>query len=132
MPAQAARTFYAQNSTWAKANIQWLIDTKRTAVAVFRDSRRLCHKLLQVNIEIDVGLHRGGVQSETQFAEMLSVIEQYPLYLKPSRLDGLRCACHQNSHQSSKNQIQAYQRVAADLFKLSKGHSNAVSSPLEQ
>lgn len=87
MPAQAARTFYVQNSAWTKANIQWLIDTKERLLQYLEIAKDYAISL-QVNIEIDVGLHRGGVQSKTQFAEMLSVIQQYPRYLKLSGLMG--------------------------------------------
>ena len=87
MPAQAARAFYAQNSAWTKANTQWLIDTKQRLLQYLEIAKDYAISL-QVNIEIDVGLHRGGVQSKTQFAEMLSVIQQYPQYLKLSGLMG--------------------------------------------
>ena len=87
IPAQVAHAFYAQNSAWTNANIQWLIDTKERLLQYLEIAKDYAISL-HVNIEIDVGLHRGGVQSETQFAEMLSVIQQYPQYLKLSGLMG--------------------------------------------
>lgn len=87
MPAQAARAFYAENSAWTKANIQWLIDTKERLLQYLEIAKDYAISL-HVNIEIDVGLHRGGVQSEKKLAEMLSVIQQYPEYLKLSGLMG--------------------------------------------
>ena len=87
MPAQAARTFYVQNSAWTKANIQWLIDTKERLLQYLEIAKDYAISL-QVNIEIDVGLHRGGVQSTQQLTEILKMIQQYPQYLKLSGLMG--------------------------------------------
>ena len=87
MPAQVAHAFYAQNSAWTNANIQWLIDTKERLLQYLEIAKDYAISL-QVNIEIDVGLHRGGVQSSRQLAEILKLIQHYPQYLKLSGLMG--------------------------------------------
>ena len=87
MPAQAVHHFYEQHSQWSDAKIQWLVDTEQRLQQYLEiaQSYSIC---LQVNIEIDVGLHRGGVQSTQQFSEILKLIQQYPQYLKLSGLMG--------------------------------------------
>ena len=87
MPAQIVHHFYQQHSQWSDAKIQWLVDTTQRLQQYLEiaQSYSIC---LQVNIEIDVGLHRGGVQSSRQLAEILKLIQQYPQYLKLSGLMG--------------------------------------------
>lgn len=87
MPAQAVDYFYQQHSQWSDAKIQWLVDTTQRLQQYLEiaQSYSIC---LQVNIEIDVGLHRGGVQSSRQLAEILKLIQHYPQYLKLSGLMG--------------------------------------------
>lgn len=87
MPAQAVHYFYEQHSGWSEARIQWLVDTTQRLEQYLEiaQSYSIC---LHVNIEIDVGLHRGGVQSSQQLTEILKLIQQYPQYLKLSGLMG--------------------------------------------
>ena len=87
MPAQAVDYFYQQHSQWFDAKVQWLVDTTQRLQQYLEIAQRysIC---LQVNIEIDVGLHRGGVQSSQQLAEILKLIQHYPQYLKLSGLMG--------------------------------------------
>ena len=87
MPAQAVHHFYQQHSQWSDAKIQWLVDTTQRLQQYLEiaQSYSIC---LQVNIEIDVGLHRGGVKSIQQLTEILKLIQQYPQYLKLSGLMG--------------------------------------------
>lgn len=87
MPAQAVDYFYQQHSQWSDAKIQWLIDTTQR-LKQYLDIAQNYSICLQVNIEIDVGLHRGGVQSTQQLSEILKLIQQYPQYLKLSGLMG--------------------------------------------
>lgn len=87
MPAHMARSFYTQYAAWADTNIQWLIDTKQRLLQ-YLDIAKDYGLCLQVNIEIDIGLHRGGVESEQQLIELLTLIQQYPQYLKLSGLMG--------------------------------------------
>ncbi|RZF55698.1 alanine racemase [Acinetobacter halotolerans] len=87
MPAQAARCFYEKHSEWSDAKVQWLIDTKQR-LQQYLEIAQVYSICLNVNIEIDVGLHRGGVQSTQQLAEILKLIQQYPQHLKLSGLMG--------------------------------------------
>lgn len=87
MPAQAARYFYEKHSEWSDAKVQWLIDTKQR-LQQYLEIAQVYSICLNVNIEIDVGLHRGGVQSTQQLAEILKLIQQYPQYLKLSGVMG--------------------------------------------
>ncbi|MCH7330700.1 alanine racemase [Acinetobacter modestus] len=87
MPAQAVHQFFDQHAEWSNANIQLLIDSKQRLQQYIEIAQTysLC---LKVNIEIDVGLHRGGVQSAAQMVEILKLIQEYPQYLKLSGLMG--------------------------------------------
>lgn len=87
MPAQTVRHFFEQHAEWSNAKIQWLIDTKQR-LQQYLEIAQLYSLCLDVNIEIDVGLHRGGVQSIQQLTEILKLIQQYPQYLKLSGLMG--------------------------------------------
>ena len=87
MPAQAVRHFFDQHAEWSNAKIQWLIDTKQR-LQQYLEIAQLYSLCLDVNIEIDVGLHRGGVQSTQQLTEILKLIQQYPQYLQLSGLMG--------------------------------------------
>ncbi|MBP9788581.1 MAG: alanine racemase [Acinetobacter sp.] len=87
MPAQTVRHFFEQHAEWSNAKIQWLIDTKQR-LQQYLEIAQLYSLCLDVNIEIDVGLHRGGVQSVQQLTEILKLIQQYPQYLKLSGLMG--------------------------------------------
>lgn len=87
IPAQAVFDFYALHSAWSNAKIQWLVDTKQRLQQYLAIAQRfgIC---LAINIEIDVGLHRGGVQSAAELTEILTLIQQHPQQLKFSGLMG--------------------------------------------
>ena len=91
MPVHAVQRFYqslfGQKGLHTQVNIQWLIDSQARLEQYLQlaQSLNLC---LNVNIEIDVGLHRGGVSSQEQFVAMLNLIQQHPLDLKFSGLMG--------------------------------------------
>lgn len=87
MPAQVVHQFFEQYMEWSTAKIQWLIDTK-VRLQQYLEIAQKYSICLDINIEIDVGLHRGGVQSTQQFTEILALIQQYPQYLKLSGLMG--------------------------------------------
>ncbi len=87
MPAQVVHQFFEQHMEWSTAKIQWLIDTK-VRLQQYLEIAKKYFICLDINIEIDVGLHRGGVQSTQQFTEILALIQQYPQYLKLSGLMG--------------------------------------------
>jgi len=84
MPVRAASAFYdrfSPESTFDPSRrLQWLIDSP----ARLEQYRRLaCDRGLkmQVNVEIDVGLHRGGVRRPEDLAPILRVIEEDPEHL---------------------------------------------------
>lgn len=80
LPVKAAARFYDHHTTNAfdpASQLQWLIDTparlqEYAALAAGRDLA------INVNIEIDVGLHRGGVSDPSETAQMLDMIAAAP------------------------------------------------------
>lgn len=91
MPVRAAEQFYEQHkneqpvATPERFNparqLQWLIDTPERlneylALARFKELH------LKINIEIDVGLHRGGVADTETLDSMLKIIEANPYFLE--------------------------------------------------
>ncbi len=77
MPVNAAREFYgALRPGWnfdPSKKVQWLIDSPerlKQYLALAKEKRLL----MRINIEIDVGLHRGGITRIEQLDEMLGLI----------------------------------------------------------
>lgn len=87
MPIHAVISFYKENLQYKNVNIQWLVDTK-TRLNQYLNFAQQEKLRLQINIEIDVGLHRGGVASDDDLADMLSLIQQNPEHLTLSGLMG--------------------------------------------
>ncbi len=87
MPIKAVQSFYAKNEQRLKAPIQWLIDSIERLHQYLELAKVLNSKLL-INIEIDVGLHRGGIQDLIQFRELLNLIQDHPKHLQFSGLMG--------------------------------------------
>ncbi|MCY1514649.1 hypothetical protein D9M68_491980 [compost metagenome] len=90
MPVAAARNFYndhgADGGFNAAEQLQWLIDTPER----LRQYQALAHETevpMKVNIELDIGLHRGGVSDDRELIEMLDLIESDP-YLSLSGFMG--------------------------------------------
>lgn len=84
MPVQAAARFYEQMSDSGfdpQAQLQWLIDTPQRLVD-YAELARAQALRMRINIEIDVGLHRGGVQDERTLAEMLSILREQRTHLR--------------------------------------------------
>ncbi|HOT44898.1 MAG TPA: alanine racemase [Spirochaetota bacterium] len=78
MPVNAVREFY-RRFTGKKgfnpaAQLQWLVDTPER-LKQYRDYAAGKNITLKINIEIDVGLHRGGVTNNTDLDRMLAMIE---------------------------------------------------------
>lgn len=86
MPIRALEQFYQNSQVW-QADIQWLIDQPKRLLQYLAFAKQKQLKL-KVNIEIDVGLHRGGVQSAAEFLAVLKIIVQHPQHLKFSGLMG--------------------------------------------
>jgi D-serine deaminase-like pyridoxal phosphate-dependent protein len=80
MPVAAAANFYRAYDGQgfdAARQLQWLIDSP----ARLRQYQQLAQQLgvsMRINIELDVGLHRGGVKGDSDLAEMLKIIEADP------------------------------------------------------
>jgi len=81
MPVAAAENFYralnADNTFDHTTQLQWLLDSP-ARVRQYQDLARRLGISLQINIELDVGLHRGGVSQADQLTDMLAVIESDP------------------------------------------------------
>ncbi|GAA5180706.1 DSD1 family PLP-dependent enzyme [Acinetobacter kookii] len=86
MPIHAVEQFY-QAAGDRQPDIQWLIDDLGRLQQYLQLAQwfNIC---LNVNIEIDVGLHRGGVQNPQQFRALLKLIQQHSAHLKFTGLMG--------------------------------------------
>lgn len=76
MPIRVIRQFYQGVEHAKTSNIQWLIDSVERLKQYLTFAKELDIKL-KINIEIDVGLHRGGVHSEEEFLKILQILTQY-------------------------------------------------------
>ncbi len=76
MPAAAAHNFYRQFSGGdfdPARQLRWLLDTPER-VAQYDVLARSLGQQMQACIELDVGLHRGGVRSDEQLVAMLDLM----------------------------------------------------------
>ncbi len=82
MPVTAARRFYQdhQGEFDPQQQLQWLIDTPER-LQQYLTLARAKHTRLRVNLEIDVGLHRGGFIADDTLRQALRSIEQNLQYL---------------------------------------------------
>jgi len=81
LPASAARWALEQpggDGFDPARQIQWLVDAPQR-LAEYRALAKARGQAMRVNIEIDVGLHRGGVESEAMLAQMLDMLKEEPL-----------------------------------------------------
>lgn len=80
MPVAAAARFY-EHLTGTRFDparqIQWLIDTKER-LAEYAALARDKNINLRINIELDVGLHRGGLQNPAELKALLDLIDAEP------------------------------------------------------
>lgn len=83
MPARAAAIFYRdlKGSFDPARQLQWLIDTPEH-LAQYLELAQGLHTRLRVNIELDVGLHRGGVHDLQVLAQMLDTLAANPQSLE--------------------------------------------------
>ncbi|EAT12192.1 DSD1 family PLP-dependent enzyme [Bermanella marisrubri] len=77
MPIQAVERFYQDgihNDFVAAQQIQWLVDSPQRLEQYreFAESNKLS---MAINIELDVGLHRGGITRDSDLISMLDMIE---------------------------------------------------------
>lgn len=81
LPAAAAAAFLAApppSGFDPTRQLQWLVDTPQR-LAQYRDVARGRGQPLRINIEIDVGLHRGGVADVQVLRSMLQMLQDEPL-----------------------------------------------------
>lgn len=81
MPVAAARAYYRDAGIAAGTGPHWLIDTPER-LRQYLDLALDLKQCLSVCLEIDVGLHRGGVSSPDALDTMLDLIRQHPQALR--------------------------------------------------
>jgi D-serine deaminase-like pyridoxal phosphate-dependent protein len=80
MPVQAAATFYRtlRDTAFAPATqLQWLIDSRERLQEYLQLAETLGTKM-RVSLEIDVGLHRGGLATPEDLKPLLDLIAAHP------------------------------------------------------
>jgi len=89
MPVTAAQTFYKKvsNPQYAQHRVQWLIDTAQRFAQYHALARRLGVKM-RINLELDVGLHRGGLANPEELDGILQTIQNDPSHLTLSGFMG--------------------------------------------
>ena len=84
MPVRAAARFYEELPEDAgfdpDRQLQWLIDSDARLKEYLELARRLDRRL-RINVEIDVGLHRGGLTEPGQLDALLERIAAHPRHL---------------------------------------------------
>lgn len=85
MPVTAAATFYRELGSNAAfrpdTQLQWLIDSRER----LQEYQQLAQQLgtrMRINIEIDVGLHRGGLAAPNELTPLLAIIAAAPEHLE--------------------------------------------------
>ncbi len=122
MPVQAAKNFYRIHhaSTGAfnpSLQLQWLIDSPERLAAYAALADEL-HQPMRINIELDIGLNRGGVSHLDTLNALIERINAHPL-LRLSGLMGyephivkLPGSVHHWQQQAHQNYRAAMQRIA--------------------
>lgn len=87
MPVTALRTFVAEKNEDLIHQIQWLVDTVERVEQYLNIAQQFNLKL-RLNIEIDVGLHRGGVETMSQLDEICQLIARNLSHLSLSGFMG--------------------------------------------
>lgn len=80
LPVAAAAEFYRSfqgGQFQPERQLQWLVDTPQR-LAQYRDLARGQKLDMRVSLEIDVGLHRGGVDSPQMLQQMLNILRDEP------------------------------------------------------
>ena len=80
LPVAAARTYFqslAPEDAAAASNIQWLIDTPER-LRQYQELARSTGQTLRINLELDVGLHRGGLEAGDTLKAMLEMLRDAP------------------------------------------------------
>lgn len=91
MPVKTAAYYYehlqAKKGFLPSRQLQWLIDTEMR-LEQYLDLARNIKQAIRVNLEIDVGLHRGGFESRETLTRALEIIRSHPQQLTFSGLMG--------------------------------------------
>jgi hypothetical protein len=61
--------------------VKWLVDTKERMLE-YKDLAHALHRTLDVAIELDVGLRRGGARTITELLAILDILAAYPKQLR--------------------------------------------------
>lgn len=80
LPVRAAATYFEQlpaEAAGAAGNIQWLIDSPER-LKQYADLAAQAGQTLAVNVELDVGLHRGGMEPGPALASLLQAVRDDP------------------------------------------------------
>lgn len=78
LPVAAAARFYRERrAPDDRSHIQWLVDTPER-LAQYRELARQQNVTLGINLEIDVGLHRGGIANAAVLDDMLALLRSEP------------------------------------------------------
>ncbi len=80
LPVQAAKTYFETlpaEASGAEAQIQWLIDAPQR-LQQYADLASTLGRILKINIELDVGLHRGGFEPGAELQSVLQAIASDP------------------------------------------------------
>lgn len=91
MPAKVVTDFYANFPQYQQANIQWLVDSTarlQQYLEITKQQSKQYNLQLKVNIEIDLGLHRGGVTTDSEMRQLLQLIDANPQHLQFTGLMG--------------------------------------------
>jgi D-serine deaminase-like pyridoxal phosphate-dependent protein len=78
LPVMAANKVLTQTPEPSGSDIRWLVDSLER-LAEYRKLAVQRNQHLRLNLEIDVGLHRGGFQSESTLMAALNMIREEPL-----------------------------------------------------
>ena len=90
LPVRSAQIFYENLGTCdfdCSCQLQWLIDTKER----LKDYHKLAISLgikMRINVEIDIGLHRGGLETTAELPPLIDLILSDPDHLEFSGLMG--------------------------------------------
>ncbi len=90
MPVAAARTFYRKlggSAYDAAGQVQWLIDSHQRLLQYQSLARELGVRM-RINVEIDVGLHRGGLPEPGALLPLLETMASDPEHLSLSGFMG--------------------------------------------
>lgn len=90
LPVQSAATFYAsykKNGFDPEQQLTWLVDS-RERLEQYAQLARSLGTTLRISLEIDVGLHRGGLQNSEELAALLPLFQDSGNRLKLTGLMG--------------------------------------------